>query len=171
MPSSRNQRTPVRAVLAWLGVAVVALGWMQSLVVCTQPCCDGHVKLARGCERAAHAAAVAATADEATAAAPACACCRRGAERAAGDRREERSPLRASSSCCDGCVHVGLGVELGMPPDLAAADVALPPRFVVAVAPFAVVRTIARPVVHPPATGPPRRDAPTALRASTLLVS
>jgi hypothetical protein len=156
----------MRAVLAWLGVAVVALGWMQSLVVCTQPCCDGHVKLVRCCERAASAVASATTVAAADAEA-ACPCCRRAGRGDGG----ERSPLRAGASCCDGCVHVALGVDLGMPPDGLPADVAPPPRWVVVAPPFAVAATAVRAVVHPPATGPPRRDAPTALRASTLLLS
>ncbi len=103
----------------------------------------------------------------AAAAAPACACCRAAATSASA---AIDAPARAGQAGCDGCVHVALGVELGMPPEGAAVAVVVPAAFAAAVPLFAVASGEAHRVQHPPATGPPRCDRRTRLRASTLLL-
>jgi hypothetical protein len=166
VPSRRHElhRRRARAFAAWLGVVIVALGWMQSLVVCTKPCCGGHVRLAPRCDAPASTACAAAGC---TVASPARACCAHDATVLA---RGDGSPQQAAPRRCGGCQHVALGVELGLPPEPAHPDaapmacVAVPPTFAMPAA------GDARRVVHPPATGPPRCDERTALRASTLLL-
>jgi hypothetical protein len=143
-----------RVLAACLGLAIVALGFMGSLVVCTQPCCGGHVKMTPGCERAA-----------ATAAAHACGCCAAKRDRGAGGPAE-----RAAPDACGGCVHVALGVELAPPPEPVEPPAALPAPAPLALPPAPLADATARAPVHPPATGPPRCDARTALRATTLLL-
>lgn len=160
-PVPRPRTNPLTRVLglaaAWLVLLVVGLGVSQHAVVCNQPCCQGHVKLAPSCD---HAGA------KAAANAP-CACCRHeGHGRAEQPGEGDRA---IAGRGCSGCVHVSLGVDLGLPPLTAA-----PPS--VAPAPLAAVvlertwrETTSLAVVHPPATGPPRPDRRTALRASTVL--
>lgn len=137
----------------WLVLLVVGLGLSRSLVVCTQPCCAGHVKIARTCDREA-------------AVEGACGCCAHDHDaKGCGSEPPGRERVRRG---CGRCVHVALGVDLGMPP----SDVvlAMPAQAVFAERvhlPWASSDAIA--VVHPPATGPPRCDARTARLSTTIL--
>ena len=143
----------------WLGGVVVALGWMQSLIVCKRPCCGGHVKLTPRCVREGEFTAAN------RGAAPACPCCCARTEQHPADGSE-----RIQARCCDGCEHVALGVELDLPPHGAGLDDVPPQAFAAMVLPVAMLGADTAPVPHPPATGPPRTDARVALRATTLLL-
>jgi hypothetical protein len=137
-------------VLTWLVLLVVGLGLSRRLVVCTQPCCGGHVKLAASCDMAAGPAAPAPETE--------CCCCQHAAQSApapAGQPGEERAGARSG---CSGCQHVSLGVDLGMPPVHAPLFDDLHGLVASASIVHHWLDADRLDVVHPPATGPPRCD-------------
>lgn len=147
----------MRQALTCLVLLVVGLGLSRRLVVCTQPCCGGHVKLAPSCDGtdspAPHASA------------PACHCCQH-AGREGPRRGEERGAVRPG---CAGCVHVSLGVDLGLPPLATAPDVGTTAVIALASLPPRWTEVDAVPTTHPMATGPPRCDRRTAILKTTIL--
>lgn len=142
--------------LAVAALVVVCLGLPQALVVCTQPCCGGHVKLTTACALLANAPA-------APGEAAGCPCCGRR------DKEGDRGPGERNTVGCRGCAHVSLGTDLGMPP--ADADVHADASVFERIDLLAAVqpRSDAAGCEHPPSTGPPRCDRRTALRAITVL--
>ncbi len=132
---------------------VLCLGLPRALVVCTQPCCGGHVKLTTACE-----ATLAADFGEVAS----CPCC-------GGCRKSDGGDAERNTSGCRGCVHVSLGTALGMPP--APADVHADPAVFERIDLLALQQPQADVAAcrHPPSTGPPRCDHRTALRATTVL--
>lgn len=153
--------------LALVALVVLCLGLGRALVVCTKPCCGGHVKLTRACEAQSTASAMAKSAEAKSAEdrVEGCACC--AAHRDRGEREGEGE--RHGGGDCGSCVHVALGVELGLPPapiDVPADGAVFDWLDLPALAPRLVVSRIA---AHPPSTGPPRCDRRTALLASTVL--
>lgn len=163
--------TPFRSTLtrslattaAWLVLLMVGLGLSRRLVVCNQPCCAGHVKIVASCDATR---AEAGRAEAGAKPGAGCSCCghrQDGRHGGHGERPE------ASGACCHGCVHVALGVDLGLPPGdgVAFDSVALPVGPVTLLPVWADATPVA--VAHPPATGPPRCDRRTALLATTVL--
>jgi hypothetical protein len=127
----------------WLVLLVLCLGTSRSLVICTGPHCDGRIEVS-------HAGG---------------SCCQHGHDQDA-DHRD--GP--AVSGGCGGCVDVALGIGVGPLPERLSHDDTGP-----------CCRLQASPVVleshdshavglQPPATGPPRTDQRTGLRATTLLL-
>lgn len=169
MMSSRSPLTRyVAMAAAWLVLLLVGLGLSRRLVVCNQPCCAGHVKFVASCDtRQVEAEGFRTGAKSGTG----CCCC--GGHRhdthdghghdGDGERRA------AAGATCHGCVHVALGVDLGLPPGGAFAidAVAMPIGQAVMLPAWADATPVD--VVHPPATGPPRCDRRTALLATTVL--
>jgi len=148
--------------LVWLVLLLTGLGLSRSPVLCTQPCCAGHVKLVPRC-----------SATETASATSTDSCCRpaarRGVEPEDGD---ERDPAPHTEDCGDcGCHHVRLGVELAPPPTLA-------PRLTgeLACGPDRAEPAVAMPIAaspatgHPPATGPPPHAIRSAHRATIQLL-
>lgn len=168
MPSFRSPLTrSVAMAAAWLVLLLVGMGLSRRLVVCNQPCCAGHVKFVASCD-ASQAEAGSANAD--TKHGGGCSCCGHRHEARGGHGHDgDRERSEASGACCHGCVHVALGVDLGLPPSAASGfdHVALPIGQAVMLPVWADATPVA--VVHPPATGPPRCDRRTALLATTVL--
>ena len=144
--------------MTWLALVITGLGLSRSAVVCTQPCCGGHVKLVAGCDAATELA---------TPSEPRCSCCA-GGERGSG---EERDGERSDGAGCHGCVHIQLGVELAEPPSTAAhPHTTLPGRVDRAAAGTEAASHSSCRRPHPPATGPPPHERRTAHRAAIQLL-
>jgi hypothetical protein len=145
-----------------LVLVLTGLGLSRSAVVCTQPCCAGHVKLVASCDAAADTATDLAAPRE-----PRCCCCA-SEDRGAGD---ERGGERSDGTGCHGCVHIQLGVELAEPPAPSTQPHTTLPGRVDRLAHgggAAVSTNRQRP--HPPATGPPPHERRTAHRAAIQLL-
>jgi hypothetical protein len=148
--------------MTWLVLVMTGLGLSRSAVVCTQPCCAGHVKLVAGCDTATEAATDLTASHE-----PRCSCCA-GGERGSAD---ERGGERSDGTGCHGCVHMQLGVELSEPPAPATHwHTTLPGRVdrLAHGAGAAMPSNRQRP--HPPATGPPPHERRTAHRTAIQLL-
>lgn len=132
--------------LALVALLVVGLGLPRLLVICIHADGIGRVEFV-------HAAG---------------ACC-------------AEEPQQAASTCCadhgsvphasadGGCEHLDFAIELAPPPDGHGHRDEPPPVFAWT-EDDATTRSRGTTVPHPPATGPPRQDRRTLLRATTLLL-
>lgn len=163
MPPFRTNKLTKCLALAswWLVLLVIGLGLSRHVIVCTQPCCGGHVKLAPSCDLTTGSAPESSIATTN--------CCDHDRHRGSPDERRPGDERTEGRPGCSGCVNVSLGVDLGLPPANMPTIAGLPAPSLTAVvaSPWADIDAFA--VVHPPATGPPRCDRRTELLASTIL--
>ena len=142
---SRNHLHCLTRLLAAIAACVLVLGLPRLLVACTTSSGDVHVEFAHAED----------------------ACC----DHAHGARGHDRSPRgdQPAAESGDACSHAELAVELAPTPRGEKPVFAPPPPLGTVVLPrFAAnERTHRRP--HAPSTGPPRRDAHTRLRTTSLL--
>ena len=149
----RHGRDTVLRALALVALLVLGLGLPRLVVICIHADGIGRVEFA-------HAAG---------------ACC-------AQELQQPAWACRAQHACCSqhdggipmarpdhGCEHVDFAIELA-PPPAGFAHHDEPPPVVGCTQDGATARSPGTTVRHPPATGPPRTDRRTLLRATTLLL-
>jgi hypothetical protein len=150
--------------LVWLVLLLTGLGLSRSAVLCTKPCCAGHVKLVATCHEA-----------DANSATETHSCCRPAASYGrAPDRHSPDEPDPATCAEDDGgcgCHHVRLGVELA-PPPVTKPRLTGPVAFLPHRREPQVPMPLAAPpaAAHPPSTGPPPHARRSAHRATIQLL-
>jgi hypothetical protein len=138
--------SPVKSatrLAVWVVLLVLCLGTTRSLVICTGPHCEGRIEVL-------HAGG---------------SCCEH-----AHDQDADDSHGPAISEGCGRCVDVALGIGVGPVPERLSLDEEAPCCWLPATSVVPRSPDLHAVVLQPPATGPPRTDQRTGLRASTLLL-